>query len=396
MKISRTSVLAVLSCVSWSGMTTTSAAEGTRLLGAGAAQMGTAGAGVASPQDANWLALNPAGLVHVTSDAVMSCEIINGRSTETPQGALGNTAAGTMKDSVVVFAPSVAWVRASDGQALALGFYTVSGLALELPAARSAPGAAGGYDRRAEERFVTTSAAYARTVAKGLSLGMALNFDYVDFRSDSMTLSGAETAGAFTMDRSLGAGFSLSLLKRWEQWSVAATYTSRQWMQGFSRYADLFAGTPDQPQVVQLGVAWRPLPWLEPLLDYRFIDWDSLALYNDGTAKSLGWRDQHIIKLACNAHIQPDLVLRAGVSYGRSPITESVAFTNGLTNLVSELHATVGVGWKPSPAWDVQFAYLHAFKKEVTDNGTDAFGLARGTSIGLEVDSLTLGAGWLY
>ena len=373
-----------------------SAAEGTRLLGAGAAQMGTAGAGVASPQDANWIALNPAGLVHVTNDAVMSCEIINGRSTETPRGALGNTAAGTMTDSVVVFAPSVAWVRAGDGQALALGFYTVSGLALELPAARSSFGAAGGYDRRAEERFVTTSVAYARTVADGLSFGVALNFDYADFRSDSMTLSGGQTAGAFTLDRSLGGGFSLSVLQRWQQVSVAATYTSRQWMQGFDRYADLFAGTPDQPQVIQLGVAWRPLPWLEPLLDYRFIDWDSLALFHDGTAKSLGWRDQHIIKLACNVHVQTDLVLRAGVSYGRSPITESVAFTNGLTNLVTEMHATIGVGWKPSPACDVQIAYMHAFKNEVTDNGDDAFGLAQGTSIGLEVDSLTVGVGWLY
>ena len=44
------------------------AAEGTRLLGAGAAQMGTAGAGVASPQDSNWIALNPAGLVQVHAE----------------------------------------------------------------------------------------------------------------------------------------------------------------------------------------------------------------------------------------------------------------------------------------------------------------------------------------
>lgn len=391
----RTPLLIVFSCTVLTAPSA-AAAEGTRLLGAGAAQMGTAGAGVASPQDSNWIALNPAGLVQVHDGASISMETIYGRSTESTQGALGNAAAGTMTDSVVVFAPSVTWVRVEDGQALAIGFVTVSGLALELPAARSSFGAAGGYDRRAEERFVTTSVAYARTVADGLSLGVALNFNYVDFRSDSLTVGLTQTAGAFQLDRALGAGFSLSLLKRWEQVSVAATYTSRQWMQSLDRYADLLDGTPDQPHVVQVGVAWRPLSWLEPLLDYRFIGWSSLGLYGNDSAKGLHWRNQQIIKLGCNAHVQPDLVVRAGVSYGRSPITESEAFTNGLSNLVTEVHATVGVGWKPSSAWDIQVSYLHAFKNTVVDNGDDAFGLAAGSSIALEVDSLTVGVGWLY
>ena len=41
-------------------------------------------------------------------------------------------------------------------------------------------------------------------------------------------------------------------------------------------------------------------------------------------------------------------------------------------------------------------SYLHAFKNTVVDNGDDAFGLAAGSSIALEVDSLTVGVGWLY
>jgi hypothetical protein len=46
--------------------------------------------------------------------------------------------------------------------------------------------------------------------------------------------------------------------------------------------------------------------------------------------------------------------------------------------------------------WDVQVTYLHGFKNEVTDNGNDANGLAEGTTIGLEVDSIIIGAGWRY
>ena len=168
-------------------------------------------------------------------------------------------------------------------------------------------------------------------------------------------------------------------------------------MQTWDKYRDLFAGTPDQPPVLQVGLAWRPLAWLEPLLDYRWINWSSVATYGAEVADhGLGWRDQHIIKLACNAHVRENLMLRAGVSYGRSPITESVAFANGLSVLTTEWHASLGVGWQCNKEWDIQASYLHGFKNEVTDNGDDAGGFAKGTVIGLEVDALIVGVGWKY
>jgi long-chain fatty acid transport protein len=396
MSTTRKSLALTLICPALLGMSPLSAAEGTRLIGTGPVQVGTAGAGVASPQNSSWLSLNPAGLVAVSGRADVSSDIINGRVEYSPRGALANEAAGDMDDSVVVFAPAATWVSSADGEAIALGFYTVSGLAMRLPESRSSIAAAGGgYDRRAEQRFVTLSGAYARTIAEGLSLGLAVNFDYVDFRSDSITTGLSETAGDDELDSALGAGFSLSLYQRWERWSIGATYTSRQWMQTLDSYADLFAGPADQPQVLQVGVAWRPLSWLEPLLDYRFIDWDSVALFGD-SAKGLHWRDQHVFKLGCNAQIDPDLQLRAGLSYGRSPITEAAVFTNALSPLISEWHATLGLGWKPAPAWDLQIAYLHAFKNELTDDGGDVQGLAQGSRISLEVDSIVLGLGWRY
>ena len=244
---------------------------------------------------------------------------------------------------------------------------------------------------------MATSLAYARRITDGLSLALAVNLIYSDIQSNSLTLEFQETAGNDETDRSLGGGFSLSLYQRWEQVSVGAIYTSRQWMQSWDKYSDLYAGSPDQPPVLQLGIAWRPLPWLKPMLDYRWIDWDSVAVFgNDIEDKGLGWRDQHIIKLACNARVRDDLVLRAGVSYGRSPIDESVAFANALSVLTTEWHATLGVGWQVDKAWDIQVAYLHGFESEVTDNGDNVDGLAEGTTIGLEVDALVIGVGWKY
>ena len=178
--------------LTWSiilGILPAAAAEGTRLIGTGPVQVGTAGAGVASPQNSSWLSLNPASLVDVSRRVDVSSDIINGRVEVTPQGVIGNSSNGTMEDSVVVFAPAMTWVKSADGEAFALGFYTVSGLTMTLPEGRSSPGAAGGFDTTAEQRFMTTSAAYARTIADGLSMGLAVNLNYVDFHSNTITFA---------------------------------------------------------------------------------------------------------------------------------------------------------------------------------------------------------------
>lgn len=385
--------------LAWSaiiGLPAVHGAEGTRLIGTGPVQVGTAGAGVASPQNSSWLSLNPAGLVEVSNRIDVSTDIINGRVEVTPEGPVGNPSGEKLDDSVIVLAPAATWVKSWDGQAIGFGFYTLSGLAMDLPDSRSVFGV-GAYDNHAEVRTMATSLAYARKITDRLSVALAANLIYSDIQSNSATLSGGETTGNDQTDRSFGGGFSLSLYQRWEQVSLGANYTSRQWMQTWDKYADLYAGPPDQPPVLQLGVAWRPLPWLEPMLDYKWIDWDSVATFgNDIEDKGLGWRDQHIIKLACNAKMRDDLMLRAGVSYGRSPIDESVAFANGLSVLTTEWHATLGVGWQFNKNWDIQASYLHGFKNEVTDNGDDVLGNAEGTTIALEVDALVLGVGWRY
>src|ERR1043165_8762292 len=132
-------------------------AEGTRLIGTGPVQVGTAGAGVASPQNSSWLSLNPAGLVDVGNRVDVSTDIINGRVEVTPEGnpAVANTGDGTLDDSVIVLAPAATWVRSWDGHTVGFGFYTLSGLAMDLPAGRSGLGAAGGHGKHAAGRHTS-------------------------------------------------------------------------------------------------------------------------------------------------------------------------------------------------------------------------------------------------
>jgi long-chain fatty acid transport protein len=366
-------------------------AEGTRLIGNGPAQDGTAGAGVATPYNASWISLNPAGLIAMDNNVAVSSDIISANATLTPNGFFAHTGAGELNDDVIVFAPSAAITIKKPQRTYGFGMYTVSGLAMELPAARSIAGALGGnFDRRAEQRFMSTNFSVAQPITDQLALGFSALMNYVDARSDTVTTLGTQTSAQYERDTALGAGFSLSLYYASDDFRIGASYQSRQWMETLDKYRDAFVGTPDQPQVFQSGIAWRVNTWLEPMLDYRFIDWSSVQFYGEG----LQWRDQHIIKLAALGYMNDHLTLRAGLSYGRSPITESHVFLNGLTLLITEWHGTLGLGWRINQAWDVQCTYLHGFENTLTDNGAN--GLGAGTQASLTVHSIIAGLGWRY
>jgi long-chain fatty acid transport protein len=372
------------------------AADGTQLIGIGPAQLGAAGAGVASPQDSTWIELNPAALVELPQRVDAAVELIDAKATLTPQGPLGNSAAGTMSDRVLVEAPDLTYSGQWGGGALGFGVYSVSGLAIEYPAGRSSALVNGtGFDRRAQAETARASLVYSRTLIEQWSLGIALDGDYQQFRSDALTGAGTETSGAYRLDHALGAGFAVAVYRHWAEASFGLCYTSRQWMQRLRDYGDLLESSVDQPQEVQAGVAWRPLAWLEPMLDYRYIDWTSVKVFGDH-ANGFGWRNQNIVMLGANAYAAEGLVLRAGVAYGRSPITDSEAFTNGLTPLITEWHAALGASYVYDRHLSLQASYVHGFKKTLVDDGSDAGGLGKGTRIALTVDSLALGLGYLF
>jgi hypothetical protein len=217
-------------------------AEGTRTVGFGPAQTATAGAGIASPQDSSWLAINPASLVELGSRADADLALFRPSDSETPAGALGNTSAGRQEDVQNIYVPDLSTAQPLAGGVLGFGIFTVAGLAIDYPAARSVFGQAGGFDHRAAARFVSAELGYGREVLDGWAVGATLIGDYEDFQSDSLTRFGTETAGGYALDHALGAGFALGLHKRWQEVSVGADYTSRQWMQRLTRYRDLLDG----------------------------------------------------------------------------------------------------------------------------------------------------------
>ena len=368
------------------------AAEGSRLVSIGAAQAATVGAGVAHAQDGTWISLNPAALVEVEPRVDAGFDVLRPTASMTPAGPLANSGAGDMSDTRLILTDLALITTRMAGGTASFGMYSLAGLALDFPRSRTAAGASTGYDRRDDVQIAVASSAYARTIGDGCALGLALNLEYAQARSDAANSSLTETSGSFDRQHAFGGGAIIGIQEHWDNLRLGASYATRQWMQTFDNYRDILAGPFDQPPVFQAGIAYR-IGDIEPLIDYRFIQWTNVRLYGDDDG--LGWRDQHILKVGVNAYLSPAWILRAGFSTGNAPIDESAVFTNGLSPLVTTTHAGAGASWKPSSTWQLTVAYQHAFARSITDDGSDVGGGGKGTEIGLVIDMVSLQVGWL-
>jgi long-chain fatty acid transport protein len=371
------------------------AADGTRLTGIGTAQTATAGGGIASPQDSTWIALDPASLVAIPERMDVDVSYLYPDITLTPEGPLGNAAAGTIHDHENILVPALSYARPLAGGVLGIGLYADGGQVIGLPQSRSSIGQGADFDRSAESYLFTLAAGYGRELYDGWSLGLTAMADYGEFRSDFITNAGSETAGINGIDHAAGGGFAVGIYKHWDQLSVAGCYTSRQWLQPYRHYSDLLVVPLDEPQMFQVGIAWRPLTWLEPLLDYHFIGWHSVPAYGDAK-NGFGWRNQSIVIVGVNAYLDHGLTLHGGFSYGDSPITSAVVFRNGLSPLISHEQASLGVCYNSTANVHYSLTYLHSFRSSITDNGEDVGGAGAGTSISLSVDELSAGVGYSF
>lgn len=386
------------------------AAEGNELVGIGAVQLGTAGAGIAAPKDATWALLNPAGMVDLERRIDIGIEAIFLERKVEPRGpliifnfqvpeediilSLANNDAGTMADSSPLFSPALGLIWPFEDWTLGVGIFGVQGNAVEYPRSRTIPGRRrDNADRRAELQVIKIPFSAAYRFPNDWAIGAALLGVYTRLRTDSLTLDLVPTEGDYRWDDSFGFGFKFSVYRRWDRWSIAAAYTTRQWCSEFRKYRDLVAYHLDQPQQVQVGVAYRPWPRLELVADYKYINWSGISqIGRQAVRGGLGWEDQHIFKIGTTWRISRLWTVRCGFSYGESPVPRDAIFTNVLFPAISEKHIAAGVSYRLTSKADIHLAYMHAFKNEVTESGKgDIFSAAgRGTEFSLEQHSAAL------
>lgn len=377
------------------------ATDGTQLIGIGALQKGTAGAGVAKAHDSTWVLMNPASIITLGRRFDASLEFFAPDRFMDPEGppGLANSSAGSVSDGSIFYIPTIGYTCNCGVGSLAFGIYGVNGMGVDYDSSRTLPGAAGGFDTKTEYAVAKAVVAYAYPVTDTLTFGAGLNLDYARFRGNNLTSSFTQTAGANRWDDAFGVGFQIGVQQQFDNWSWGAAYTSRQWMQEFTKYSDLFKESVDLPQTFQIGVSYNVIPEIELVADYKFLNWSGIDLMGDApSAGGYGWDDQHSIKIGAIWDATEKLTLRTGFSYANSPIDEEVVFANALFPAITEYHVTGGFSYNATEHSDFHFTYMHAFENELTDSGAgDAFSVfGAGTRIGLSEDTFTIGYSYKF
>lgn len=373
------------------------AVNGLQVPSIGAIQAGTAGAGVAGAHDSTWMILNPASISSLPQRFDYSAEIAKPNASTDIHGPAGlPNAVGTQDSSIYQVVPAISYVQPLAVGALGIGLFGSSGVATDYDQAITTPGQAGGFDKKISYKLVQNVLSYAYPVSDSFSLGVGLHLNYARFRSDminSATLT--ETQGANKWDSAWGGGVQLGATQVIDQLKLGASYSFQQKMHRFDRYADVLRYSLNVPASAQVGASYHFSPDLEWVVDYKWIEWAGVKAFgNRAVDGGLGWKNQSIIMTGGTYTINDHWKMRAGFSYGNSPINEEAVFANAHIPVVSTTHATLGTSYALSPTTSINLAYIHAFKNSIADSGNgDTFSqLGRGTKSSLSVDSIVVGS----
>ena len=375
------------------------ATEGINLIGIGPVQQGTAGAGVASAKDSTWLILNPAGLTDVEMSVDASFQVFAPVRTMDSTMSVG---AGEQKDNSAFVIPSISTSFGcchGENGSLGLGIYGTSGMGVDYdwgrigsggtpttpPTAKQNVG-----DKMTELSIAKMTATYAYKFGdSGFSIGAGPIFVISQFKTDMQNQMGTYESGDW--DTSYGAGAIIGINQHIGRFTIGGSYMSEQFMSDFDDYSAILPESFNLPQQLTVGAAYNVLDNLELVLDYRWLGWGELKTLGD----QFGWDSQNIVKAGVTWGVTEGLTLRGGISYGKSPIDESNAFSNALFPAIMETHLACGASYAWEK-WAAHLAYIHALENEVT-GGTDINApVPPGTKISMYQNSLTMGVTYKF
>lgn len=370
------------------------ATDGNELIGIGAIQKGTAGAGVAAPQDATWALLNPASIIALEKRLDVSVEILDLYRGAEPHGLplLVNPTALELTDHGTIFVPSFGMIWPLEHGTLGFGLFGCQGNNADYDRSRTTWPFSRGNDRRSDLQVARLPLSYAYQFDNGWTIGGSIMPVVTAFRTDSLTLNLRPTEGEYKRDLGLGIGVQLGVYKEWDRFSVGAVWRSRQFVQQYKDYEDVIKWNLDLPEVIQVGAAWKVTDRLQLLADYKFQHWSALKQFHEPTINGgLGWNDQNIYKVGAIYTLNEKWTLRTGYSRGNPAVDEQHIFANILTPAIAEDHFTFGFTHKLTEHSDFHFAWTHTFPEDRKDDGTgDLFSkLGRGSRVQYEEDAYT-------
>jgi long-chain fatty acid transport protein len=391
--------------------------------GYGTKNKGMAGAGVALPQDAMATATNPAGMVWVGDRMDLGAALFSPRrsysESNTTTGMAGGFVVATRdqnSDSNYFLIPHFArnWMLSGD-RSFGIAVYGNGGMNTDYAYPGPWPAAApSGVNLM--QLFIAPT--FSMKIDSKSSWGVAPILAFQAFEARGLSAFSSYSADSANLtdrqhDKSYGMGIRIGYQG---EVSPGVTFgisaTSKIYMSKFKNYAGLFAegGDFDIPANVTVGLAWKTSPTSVMTADVQHIWYSKVAsvgnsvtllsgcpalggsnsnnCFGASNGPGFGWDDMTILKLGYQWQGTGGWTWRAGISYGKQPISETTL--NILAPAVMQTHLTFGFTKKTGKTSELNFAAMYAPKVKKTA----ASALGFNDNITLEMSQFELEASW--
>lgn len=397
------------------------ATEGYFQPGYSAIQKSLAGTGVANPEDAMTLAINPAGLTSLDEQLEVGLSLFSPSRQYSESGGPGFVAPGTVKSGWNYFAiPYFAYSKPIDGHSSwGVAVYGNGGMNTDYPSATNpacGPGhgvfCGGKAGVNLSQLFISpgyawNSGNFSLGVAPILAIQMFSDKGLVAFSPISASPANLTNNG---ISYSYGGGFRAGV-----EWKLSDTFrlglsgATPMWMTKFDKYKGLFAdgGAFDIPASVTAGIAWDVAPAWTVMVDYKHIFYSDVPAVGRSTlftgipfgAKNgpgFGWSDVDVISLGADWRVAPNWTLRAGYAHNTNPISSNDVTLNILAPGVVTDHVSAGLSWRTGDHSSFDFSAIYVPTHSVSGIEVTPAGPNPGRTIELSMHQWDATVGYRY
>lgn len=413
------------------------ATNGYAMHGIGMKSKALAGSGSALPQDSMVVAMNPAGLVHVSKRFELGLAVfsplreydVSGFPSGAP-GSFGLAPRSVESNSNYFLIPDGGYANAIDSQSSwGVAAFGNGGMNTNYPSFSNAfcpPGTLGkgafcsgnaGIDLK--QLFITPTYARKFGVLNGswgislVAVAQLFEAEGLDAFGDFGFSSRPEDLTGNGADLSTGLGVRIGAMAEFVPGlSGSFSYQPKINMSDFNDYAGLFAGGGnfDIPPNWNLGLAWKINGSSALTFDIqhiRFSDVDSVGnsvtqltqkgnLFGSNDGPGFGWDNMTIYKLGYQWAMEglPGWTWRVGASHTEQPVPDEEVTLNILAPAVVETHFTAGFTKAMENNNEFSFSFMYAPSKSV--KGKNAFDPGQDVEIEMSQYEVELGYSWIF